>query len=143
MERSGPLRGALHGRSRLSDMPPALDTPEEVAAMLGTLLGLLATFAVGLFGALAIAYAAWTKKLKPLLTETREAARSAAHELTNNSGGSTRDAVDRIETIALELREDNRQVRREIENHRDYADRNLSEIFRRIYALESANREID
>ncbi|UEB89922.1 hypothetical protein [Dermabacter jinjuensis] len=124
-------------------MPPALDTPEEVAAMLGTLLGLLATFAVGLFGALAIAYAAWTKKLKPLLTETREAARSAAHELTNNSGGSTRDAVDRIETIALELREDNRQVRREIENHRDYADRNLSEIFRRIYALESANREID
>ncbi|WP_141740581.1 hypothetical protein [Dermabacter sp. HMSC06F07] len=124
-------------------MPPALDTPEEVAAMLGSLLGLLATFAVGLFGALAIAYAAWTKKLKPLLTETREAARSAAHELTNNSGGSTRDAVDRIETIALELREDNRQVRREIENHRDYADRNLSEIFRRIYALESANREID
>lgn len=111
--------------------------------MLGTLLGLLATFAVGLFGALAIAYAAWTKKLKPLLTETREAARSAAHELSNNSGGSTRDAVDRIETIALELREDNRQVRREIENHRDYADRNLSEIFRRIYALESANREID
>lgn len=124
-------------------MPPALDTPEEVAAMLGTLLGLLATFAVGLFGALALAYAAWAKKLKPLLTETREAARSAAHELTNNSGGSTRDAVDRIETIALELREDNRQVRREIENHRDYADRNLSEIFKRIYALESANREID
>lgn len=124
-------------------MPPALDTPEEVAAMLGALLGLLATFAVGLFGALAIAYAAWAKKLKPLLTETREAARSAAHELTNNSGGSTRDAVYRIETIALELREDNRQVRREIENHRDYADRNLSEIFRRIYALESANREID
>lgn len=124
-------------------MPPALDTPEEVAAMLGTLLGLLATFAVGLFGALAIAYAAWAKKLKPLLTETREAARSAAHELTNNSGGSTRDAVDRIETIALELREDNRQVRREIENHRDYADRNLSEIFKRLYTLESANREID
>lgn len=122
-------------------MPPALDTPEEVAAMLGSLLGLLATFAVGLFGALAIAYAAWVKKLKPLLTETREAARSAAHELTNNSGGSTRDAVDRIEALTREVREDNRQLHRELADNRAYADRNLAEIHKRLYALESANRE--
>lgn len=83
-------------------MPPWLDSPEEVGAVLVGVLGALATIGVAVVGTVAAVIAAYRAKIKPLLTGTRSAAEAAAHQLQNNSGSSTRDAVDRIERAATE-----------------------------------------
>lgn len=118
-------------------MPPALDTPEEVAAMLAALLGVLGVIGVGIIGTIAAIIAAWRTKLKPLLTDTQDAAERAAFQLTNNHGSSTRDAIDRMELTISLTAADVREIRSDQRVARDDASRAHSEIFRRIRALET------
>lgn len=118
-------------------MPPALDTPEEVAAMLAALLGVLGVIAAGIIGTIAAIIAAWRTKLKPLLTDTQDAAERAAFQLTNNHGSSTRDAIDRMELTISLTAADVREIRSDQRVARDDASRAHAEIFRRIRALET------
>ena len=118
-------------------MPPALDTPEEVAAMLAALLSVLGAVAVGIIGVIATVIAAWRAKVKPLLTETKQSANRAAEQLTNNHGSSTRDAIDRIEMTMSLTAADVREIRADQRTDRDAASRAHAEIFRRIRALET------
>lgn len=122
-------------------MPPALDTPEEVAAIVAAVLAVLGVAGAGVVGVVAAIVAAWNSKVRPLLADTQNAAHVAAHELRNNSGGSTRDAVDRIETVARELRGDVRDLRHELSDDRTAGNRTHSELFRRLHALESPIQE--
>lgn len=122
-------------------MPPALDTPEEVAAMLAALLGVLSIVAVGIIGAVAAIIAAWRTKLKPMLAQTQQAAETAADQLTPNHGSSARDSLGRIENSLDRLdRAMNRQIgeiRADMTRHNEWSDRQHSELFRRVHHLES------
>lgn len=118
-------------------MPPALDTPEEVAAMLAMLLGVLGVVGAGIIAALAAVLAAWRAKIKPLLTDAKDAAEVAANQLQNNSGSSTRDAIDRTERMTGHLLDEVRDLRAEQRSDRTSAERAHSEIFRRLRSLET------
>lgn len=122
-------------------MPPALDTPEEVAAMLAALLGVLGVLAAGIIGVVATVIAAWRAKVKPLLTSTQTAASHAAEQLTPNHGSTVRDSVGRMESTLDRLdRSMSRQlgeIRADMGRQQQHNDRQHSEIFRRIHALET------
>ena len=118
-------------------MPPALDTPEEVAAMLAALLGVLGVVGAGIIAALAAVIAAWRAKIKPLLTDTKRSADRAAEQLITNHGSSTRDAIDRIELTMSLTAADVREIRADQRTDRDAASRAHAEIFRRLRALET------
>ena len=118
-------------------MPPALDTPEEVAAMLAALLGTLTVIGSGIFGALASVFAVWRAKIRPLLTDTRDAAEGAAQQLRTNSGSSVRDSIDRTEQMTCHLLAEVRDLRADQRATRQAADRTHSEIFQRLRILES------
>lgn len=122
-------------------MPPALDTPEEVAAMLAALLGVLGVVAAGIIGVVATVIAAWRAKVKPLLTSTQNAASHAAEQLTPNHGSTVRDAVRRTEEAVARLDRNTNQrfadLRADMREYSDQNDRAHSELFRRVRGLES------
>lgn len=122
-------------------MPPALDTPEEVAAMLAALLGVLGVVAAGIIGVVATVIAAWRAKVKPLLTSTQSAATHAAEQLTPNHGSTVRDAVRRTEEAVARLDRNTNQrladLRADMREYSDQNDRAHSELFRRVRGLES------
>ena len=126
-------------------MPPWLDTPEEVGAILVAVLGVLATIGVGIVGACAAVYAAWRAKLKPLLTKTHEAAETAADQLTPNHGSSARDSLGRIERtldrVARDLSRQVGEIRQDMTRHNDHSDRAHSEIFRRLRQIETPSED--
>lgn len=122
-------------------MPPALDTPEEVAAALAAVLGVLGVVATGILGAAAAVVTAWRAKVKPLLTSTQSAASHAAEQLTPNHGSTVRDAVRRTEEAVARLDRNTNQrladLRADMRESRDQNDRAHSELFRRVRALET------
>lgn len=122
-------------------MPPALDTPEEVAAMLAAVLGVLGVVAAGIIGVVATVIAAWRAKVKPLLTSTQSAASHAAEQLTPNHGSTVRDAVRRTEEAVARLDRNTNQriadLRADLREYSDQNDRAHSELFRRVRGLES------
>ncbi len=126
-------------------MPPTLDTPEEVAAMLAALLGVLGVVGAGIITAVAGLVVAWRAKIKPLLTETKDAAEHAATQLTPNHGSSAKDSLARIERAVSDMDRNNNQrfadLRADMRTEREATDRKHSEIFRRLHALESPPRE--
>lgn len=126
-------------------MPPALDTPEEVAAMLAALLGVLGVVGAGIITAVAGLVVAWRAKIKPLLTDTKDAAEHAATQLTPNHGSSAKDSLVRIEQAITDHRRDTNQrlgdLRGDMRTEREATDRKHSEIFQRLHALESPPRE--
>lgn len=126
-------------------MPPTLDTPEEVAAMLAALLGVLGIVGTGILAAVAGLIAAWRAKVKPLLTDTKDAAEHAATQLTPNHGSSAKDSLARLE-VNLDRMERTLSQRivdlhADVRTDRQNSDRQHSEIFRRLHALESPPRE--
>lgn len=122
-------------------MPPWLDSPEEVGAVLVAVLAVLGTVAVAVIGTLAAVIAAWRSKVKPLLTSTQTAAETAADQLTPNHGSSARDSLGRIERSLDEVRRDLTQrmadVRADMRSDRDQHHRDHANIFRRLHSLES------
>lgn len=122
-------------------MPPALDTPEEIAAIVGGILAVLGVMAAGLISLFAGAIAVWRAKVKPLLTTTQQAASHAAEQLTPNHGSTVRDAVRRTEAAVGRLDRNNNQrladLRADLGRHIDANDRAHSEIFRRLHHLET------
>ncbi|WP_087485753.1 hypothetical protein [Brachybacterium massiliense] len=122
-------------------MPPWLTDPEGVAAFVAALLALLVTIAGGLLAAIAAIVAVWRAKVKPLLTDTSKAARTAADQLTPNHGSSARDSLGRIENTLDRLdRSMSRQIgeiRADMNRTTQHNDRQHSEIFRRLHALET------
>lgn len=126
-------------------MPPWLDTPEEAGAILVAVLGVLATVGAGIVAAAAAVIVAgikvWRSKLKPLLTETQQAATHAADQLTPNHGSTVRDAVRRTEEAVARLDRNTNQriadLRGDVGRYTDQNDRAHSEIFKRLRGLES------
>lgn len=122
-------------------MPPWLADPEAVAGFFAVLFGLLASLVTGLGGLIAAGVYVWRTKFKPMLTSTRIAAESAAEQLTPNHGSSARDSLGRIENTVDRLdRAVNQrigEVRADLRTHIEHSDRQNSEIFQRMHALES------
>lgn len=126
-------------------MPPWLNTPEEAGAILVAVLGVLATVGAGIITAAAVVIVAgikvWRSKIKPLLTETQQAATHAADQLTPNHGSTVRDAVRRTEAAVgrLDLNTNQRlaDIRADVGRYTDQNDRAHSEIFKRLRGLES------
>lgn len=122
-------------------MPPWLDSPEEVGAVIVAVLAVLGTVAVAVIGALAAVIAAWRSKVKPLLTSTQTYAETAADQLTPNHGSSARDSLGRIERSLDEVRRDLSQrmadVRADMRSDREQHHRDHNNIFHRLHALES------
>lgn len=122
-------------------MPPALDTTEEVAAMLAAVLGVLGVLAAGILTAFAGVLAVWRAKVKPLLTSTQVAASHAADQLTPNHGSTVRDSVRRTEEAVGRLDRNTNQrltdIRADLGRHIDANDRAHAEIFRRLNYLET------
>lgn len=118
-------------------MPPALDTPSEVGAVLVAVLGVLGTVGVGIIGAVAMVYGAWRAKLRPILMETKAAANAAAHQLENNSGSSTKDAVDRIEAQVAQVARDIRYLRGNMRSQQTSNDDIHRDHSQRLRALET------
>lgn len=129
----------------MSPVPPWLDSPEEVGAVLVAVLGVLATIGVGIVGACAAVYAAWRAKLKPLLTKTHEAAETAADQLTPNHGSSARDSLGRIERtldrVARDLSRQVGEIRQDMTRHETVSERQHAELFRRVNHLESPSED--
>lgn len=122
-------------------MPPWLDSPEEVGAVIVAVLAVLGTVGVAVIGALAALIAAWRSKVKPLLTSTHAAAETAADQLTPNHGSSARDSLGRIEASLDEVRRDLSQrmadVRADMRSDREQHQRDHNNIFHRLRVLES------
>lgn len=115
-------------------MPPWIDSPEEVGAILTGVVVVVGSLAATVLAALGGVYAVWRSKIKPLLAGTQAAASSAAEQLQTNHGSSMRDAVNRIEHHILDIRADQR-------NDRITSERARAEIFRRIRALETPGED--
>ncbi|WP_114856476.1 hypothetical protein [Brachybacterium sp. YJGR34] len=111
-------------------MPPWLTDPEGVAAFAAALFTLLSLIVGGLLAAVAGVIAVWRAKVKPLLTTTQDAAQVAAHESRPNSGKSMRDAIDQQGDLLIE-------VLAQMRSRDETSERVHSEMFRRIYNLES------
>lgn len=130
-------------------MPPWLDTPEEAATILASVLGVLGTIGAAIVAAVAVVIVAgvkvWRSKIKPLLTETQQAATHAADQLTPNHGSTVRDAVRRIEETVDRLDRTTNQrlgdLRRDVSRYTDQNDRAHSEIFKRLRGLETPNED--
>lgn len=109
--------------------------------MLAALLAVLSVFAAGVIGVIAAVIAAWRAKVKPLLTETRTAASTAADQLTPNHGSSARDSLGRIEQTLdrfdLSINRQLGEIRADMTRHNEWSDRQHSELFRRVNHLES------
>lgn len=122
-------------------MPPFIDSPSEVGAILVAVLGGLATVGVAIVGAAAAVYTAWRSKLRPLLLETKDAAEHAATQLTPNHGSSAKDSLERLE-ISLDRMERTLSqrivdLRADVRTDRDATNRRLSHL----EAIASANRK--
>nr|DAL28234.1 MAG TPA_asm: Protein of unknown function (DUF2746) [Caudoviricetes sp.] len=135
-------------------MPPYLDTPEELGTLILAVVTALGALTVGTLGVIATVLVAWRTKVRPLLIESRDEAATAAQQLRNNSGSSTRDAIDRTETLATEIRDgingvrtetlgEVRALRGEVGQLRDTSERTHAEVFKRLGALETPYRERD
>lgn len=130
-------------------MPPSLDTPEEVGAMLVAVLGVLGTIGAGIVmsvaGVLVAAVKVWRSKVKPVLTSTQAAAETAADQLTPNHGSSARDSLSRIETMVSRLDTTMNQritdIRADVRAHVDHSDRAHSEIFKRLRQIETPSED--
>lgn len=122
-------------------MPPALDTPEEVAAMLAALLGVLGVVGAGIITTVAGVVVAWRAKIKPLLTDTKDAAEHAATQLTPNHGSSAKDSLARLEVNLDRMERTLSQrivdLRADVRTDRDATNRRLSHL----EAITSANRK--
>lgn len=130
-------------------MPPWLDSPEEVGAVLVAVLGVLGTIGAGIVmsaaGVLVAAVKVWRSKIKPVLTSTQTAAETAADQLTPNHGSSARDSLARIEAMVGRLDTNTNQritdVRADVRAHVDHSDRAHSEIFRRLKQIETPTED--
>ena len=126
-------------------MPPWLDTPEEVGAILVAVLGVLGTIGAGIVmsvaGVLVAAAKVWRSKVKPVLTRTQAAAETAADQLTPNHGSSARDSLGRIERtldrVARDLSRQVGEIRQDMTRHETVSERQHAELFRRVNHLES------
>lgn len=126
-------------------MPPWLDTPEEVGAVLVSVLGVLGTIGAGIVmsaaGVLVVGVKVWRSKAKPVLTSTQTAAETAADQLTPNHGSSARDSLGRIELavdrVSRDLSRQVGEIRQDMTSHNEWSDRQHSELFRRMNQLES------
>ena len=130
-------------------MPPWMDTPEEVGAVLVAVLGVLGTVAAGIVmsaaGVLVAVVRVWRSKVKPVLTSTQTAAETAADQLTPNHGSSARDSLNRIERMVGRLDTNMNQritdIRADVRAHVDHSDRAHSEIFRRLKQIETPQED--
>ena len=130
-------------------MPPWLDTPEEVGAILVAVLGVLGTIGAGIVmsvaGVLVAAVKIWRSKVKPVLTSTQAAAETAADQLTPNHGSSARDSLSRIERMVSRLDTTMNQritdIRADVRAHVDHSDRAHSEIFKRLRQIETPSED--
>lgn len=126
-------------------MPPWLNTPEEVGAVIVGVLGVLATIGAAVLAAVAGVIAAgvqvWRTKIKPMLADTQQSASHAAEQLTPNHGSTVQDAVRRTEAAVARLDRNTNQrlgdLRADVGRYTDQNDRAHSEIFKRLRGLES------
>ena len=130
-------------------MPPWLDSPEEVGAILVAVLGVLGTIGAGIVmavaGVLVAAVKVWRSKVKPVLTSTQAAAETAADQLTPNHGSSARDSLGRIERtldrVARDLSRQVGEIRQDMTRHETVSERQHAELFRRVNHLESPSED--
>lgn len=118
-------------------MPPWLDTPGELAAIVVAVITAGGTVIASMLGAAAVIIAAWRAKLAPLLNATADHAQTAAEAVSANHGSSLRDAVVRLEAGMAGVAGDVRDMRAEARENRAQSDRAHSEIFHRLRSLEN------